>query len=331
MGDLIQFKKIADEITIREDGVGVVTIRGAARLTGISPESISQAFRSVRQKPNKLARTLIEEGFDGVRLATMHKEGITDEAMAVIAHYYAYDAGRYCKPEAKHTSRQFKKLGARTAFYGLKGLMPGQAPIPGVKNPDPEPKPQLDIPVPDLTPLPPASDELTWTEPTPEPPAGPEPKSEIDSVKEIFGAAMGMLEGVQIGGTAQQDKNLKTQAAIAAAQSHCPQFAAAFDPVLQLLQQAAATKVVYLTPTTLGQMLGGISGRQMNQHLAEMGLQVRNEGAAKSEPSWLPTEKGSLYSKVLPVTATNGDMTTYQCLRWSEQVLTLFRGGAAVA
>ncbi|MEM9804680.1 MAG: hypothetical protein AAF959_05325, partial [Cyanobacteria bacterium P01_D01_bin.56] len=74
--------------------------------------------------------------------------------------------------------------------------------------------------------------------------------------------------------------------------------------------------------------LGGISGRVMNQHLKEMGLQVKNENHAKTEPAWLPTELGKRYSKVMPVTATNGDMTTYQCLRWSEHVIKLFKGEA---
>ena len=312
--ELQQPVKIADEITIREDGVAIVGIRGAARLAGIHESTLREHFSGAGKGDKKLAQMLADKGFSGAgEWAKEFTQGIPDQALGVILKYYAYEAGARCTEEAKQTLSFMDDLNVRVWCYSMKGMVE-------VKQP------QAPLDIPDLTPLPPASDELTWTEPTPELPAAPEPKSEIDSVKEVFGAAMGMLDGVQIGGTAEQDKNLKTQAAIAAAQSHCPQFAAAFDPVLQLLQQAAATKVVYLTPTTLGQLAGGISAREMNRHLADMGLQVRNQGHAKTEPAWLPTEAGSHYSKVISTTATNGDMTTYQGLRWSEQVLRLFRG-----
>ncbi|WP_163665060.1 hypothetical protein [Adonisia turfae] len=313
--DLQKPVKIADEITIREDGVAIVSIRGAARLAGVDKKSLRKHFSGGGLAGEGLAGKLATKGFEGGDLKLFSEQGIPDQALGVILKYYAYEAGAHCTEEAKQTLSFMDDLNVRVWCYSMKGMVE-------VKQP------QAQVDIPDLTPLPSASDELTWTEPTPELSAAPDPKSEMDALKEVFGAAMGMLEGVRIGGTAEQDKNLKTQAAIAAAQSYCPQFAEAFNPVLQLLKQAAATKIVYLTPTTLGQLAGGISAREMNRHLADMGLQVRNQGHAKTEPAWLPTKEGSRYSKILPVTATNGaDMTTYQCLRWSEQVLQMFSGG----
>lgn len=122
MSKVVPFKKVTDEITIREDGAGVVTLRGAARLVGVSHEAISQAFKSVNQNPSKLIKALLEEGFSVVDLAAMPKSGITDEAMVVISHYYGYQAGRHCKPKAKDFHHQLKKTGPRVTFRELKGV-----------------------------------------------------------------------------------------------------------------------------------------------------------------------------------------------------------------
>ncbi|NEZ61990.1 hypothetical protein D0962_04240 [Leptolyngbyaceae cyanobacterium CCMR0082] len=121
MSNIVQFKKIADEISTREDGTEVISVVGAARLTGVSAEAVRQSLRSVNQKPNKLAKKLMEEGFSSVNLSAMHREGVTDEAMVVIARYYGYQAGQFCKPKAKRLSEQFDKLGSKAVFHQLKG------------------------------------------------------------------------------------------------------------------------------------------------------------------------------------------------------------------
>ncbi|MEM8610800.1 MAG: hypothetical protein AAGF93_02195 [Cyanobacteria bacterium P01_H01_bin.105] len=311
--DLIQFKKIADEITIREsDGVGVVSIRGAARLAGVSAEAISKAFKSVNQKPSKLAKNLIEQGFDGVNLLAMLVTGITDEAMAVIAHYYAYAASRFCTSQAKHTAKQFEKLGARAAFYAFKGLTLGQQP-PQQLN---EPKPKLSPIAAELQVQPKPQATLTLT-------------SAVDAAKQMSGFVLELLDGLEIGQTPKQDKSLKIGVAISAAQIYCPEIADALNPAQKLLAATTATDGVYLTPTTLGERLGGISGRKINETLINMGLQTRVDNPAKGDPKYLPTEAGKPYSMMTIATGQYGDTTSYQHLKWSERVLELFEGGVA--
>ncbi|NEZ67843.1 hypothetical protein D0962_34670 [Leptolyngbyaceae cyanobacterium CCMR0082] len=315
MGELIQFKKIADEITIREsDGVGVVSLRGAARLAGVSAEAISKAFKSVNQKPSKLARNLIEQGFDGVNLLAMLETGITDEAMAVIAHYYAYAASRFCTAQAKHTSKQFEKLGARAAFYAFKGLTLGQQP-PRQLN---EPKPQL-----------PPTAEALQVQPKTKPQATPTLTSTVDAAKQMSGFVLELLNDLEIGQTPKQDKSLKVGVAISAAQIYCPEIADALNPAQKLLAATTATDGVYLTPTTLGERLGGLSGRKINEKLITMGLQTRVDKPAKGEPKYLPTQAGKPYSMMTMATGQYGDTTSYQHLKWSERVLKLFEGGVA--
>lgn len=310
--DLIQFKKIADEITIREsDGVGVVSVRGAARLAGVSAEAISKAFKSVNQTPSKLAKNLIEQGFDGVNLLAMLETGITDEAMAVIAHYYAYAASRFCTSQAKHTAKQFEKLGARAAFYAFKGLILGQQP-PQQLN---EPKPKLP-PTAALQVQPKPQPTLTVT-------------SAVDAAKQMSGFVLELLNDLEIGQTPKQDKSLKIGVAISAAQIYCPEIADALNPAQKLLAATTATDGVYLTPTTLGERLGGISARTVNKQLRDMGLQVKNENPPKGDPAWLPTEAGKPYSMMTIATGQHGDTTSYQHLKWSERVLELFEGGVA--
>lgn len=55
MSDLIEFRNIADEITIREDGVPVVTIRGGARLAGKD----EKALRYHLSGAEKIAQNLL--------------------------------------------------------------------------------------------------------------------------------------------------------------------------------------------------------------------------------------------------------------------------------
>ena len=122
MGKIVQFCKAANEISVCEDGSVVVTVVGAARLTGVSSEAIRQTLKSGKQKPSKLAKKLIEQGFDGGKLLAMQRDGISDEAMAVIAYYYGHQAGQFCKPEAKRLSKQFDKLGSKATLLQLKGV-----------------------------------------------------------------------------------------------------------------------------------------------------------------------------------------------------------------
>ena len=122
MGKIVQFCKAAKEISVREDGSVVVSVVGVARLTGVTTDAIRYSLKDGKQKPSKLAKKLIEKGFNADALATMSKEGVTDEALAVIAYYYGHQAGQFCKPEAKRLSQQFDKHGVRTTLLQLKGV-----------------------------------------------------------------------------------------------------------------------------------------------------------------------------------------------------------------
>lgn len=79
-----------------------------------------------------------------------------------------------------------------------------------------------------------------------------------------------------------------------------------------------------LTPTEIGLILEqrtGIkhSGRRVNQLLAENGLQAPNPNG--KDPAWLPTPKGSEFSKLLLAAQKGVKDATRQHLQWFESVV----------
>ena len=139
------------------------------------------------------------------------------------------------------------------------------------------------------------------------------------------------LKNVRLGKTPQQSESLKAGVLVSVAQAACPELA----PVLNEVQNTLASTntidsedMVWLTPTSLGKYLG-LSAVKVNRALQDMGLQVQNRNSSKGEPSWLPTEWGGEYSSMTAATGGNGDMTTYQHLKWSKRVLQLFDGSKA--
>ena len=292
MSDLVQFTNIADEITIREsDGVAVVSIRAAGRLAGRDEKALRKHF-GADFSSSKLAEMLAAKGFKGADLKRFSKEGIPDQALGVILKYYAYKAGRWCTEQAEHACDQFQEIGIRATCYAAKGLVE-------VKNTAPESTP--------LT-LPPAE----------------KAKLAIEIVRETFA-------DLEFGNTPQQSNSLKAGILLSTAQEACPELASSLLPAQKFLaatNTVDAQDVVWLTPTSLGQRLG-MSAVKVNRLLKEMGLQINNHKAAKGEPSYLPTERGKEYSSMTVASGSNGDMTTYQHLKWSERVLELFDGGMA--
>ena len=287
--DLIQFTNISDEIAIREsDGAAIVSIRGAARLAGVTPGAISRGLRSVALTPSLMAKMVMDKGFDSVALQQFPKEGVPDQAVGAILKYYAYRAGRYRTKQAEYACDQFSDMGIRSACYAAREL---QVQL----------KPQ---PTPTLT-------------------------NTVDAAKQMSGFVLELLGDLEIGQTPQQDKSLKVGVAISAAQIYCPEIADALNPAQKLLAATTATDGVYLTPTTLGERLGGISARKINEKLINMGLQTRVDKPAKGDPKYLPTEAGKPYSMMTSATGQYGDTTSYQHLKWSERVLELFEGGVA--
>ncbi|MFN6560831.1 MAG: hypothetical protein RMY28_013745 [Nostoc sp. ChiSLP01] len=53
------------------------------------------------------------QGFDAGELQAWRTEGISDIAIAIILEYYAFDAGRYCNPQARLVCRSFNTIGIR--------------------------------------------------------------------------------------------------------------------------------------------------------------------------------------------------------------------------
>ena len=149
-------------------------------------------------------------------------------------------------------------------------------------------------------------------------------KLAIEIVREAFA-------DLEFGSNPQQSQSLKAGIILSTAQEACPELAASLLPAQKFLaatNTVEAQDVVWLTPTSLGQRLG-ISAVKVNKRLKEMGLQISNHKAAKGEPSYLPTERGKEYSSMTVASGSNGDMTTYQHLKWSERVLDLFEGMAS--
>lgn len=302
MSNLIEFKNIADEITIREDGVAILSIRAASRLAGIHHTSLARggALRS-----QKLAEKFAGQGVDSGALATGQ---VTDEMLEVILSYYAFDAGHHCTEQAKYAYQQFAKTGIRTACYAAKGLVEVK---PKAQQ---QPAKSQILSSTDLE-VQQSQDQLAISSP-------------VDEAKEMTGFVLQLLDGLEIGQTPQQDKSLKIGVAISAAQIYRPEIADALKPAQKLLAATTTTDGVYLTPTALGERIG-LSAIKTNKLLIEMKLQTKVDNPAKGEPKYLPTQTGKAYSMMTMATGQYGDTTTYQHLKWSERVLGILGGAIA--
>jgi len=94
------------------------------------------------------------------------------------------------------------------------------------------------------------------------------------------------------------------------------------------LLAASAPSELLMTPTAIGQELG-ISARQVNLLLLDIGYQVKNLNRAKDAPAYLPTEIGQPYAANTLATGRlyelGADNTTYQHLKWKSQVVQVLR------
>lgn len=118
------------------------------------------------------------------------------------------------------------------------------------------------------------------------------------------------------------DKNLIA----ASAANHVAKYYPALRPSAEELKKELVieTSERLLTPTEIGIILEqrtGIkySGRRVNQLLAERGLQTPNP--AGKDPAWLPTPKGSEFSKLLLAAQKGLKDATRQHLQWFESVV----------
>lgn len=126
--------QIKNEITVDATGKGKASIRAVARLMDVSAEAVSKILRGdVNLLENKLAQMLAESGFDAVNLSEWIEDGIPDLAIAVMAKYYAYKAGRYCKKQAELVDTAFTGIGVRSWIQqqlGWKGQQNGKVDHP---------------------------------------------------------------------------------------------------------------------------------------------------------------------------------------------------------
>jgi hypothetical protein len=168
MSDLVEFRNIADEIEIRDDGVAVVGIRGAGRLAGVRHTNLIRHFKGGALEADesaesfteqgveggaldgnlnrsKLAQMLMDKGFDGGKLKSFAKEGVPDQALGVILKYYAYKAEpRWRTEQAEYACDQFIDIGIRATCYAVKGL-DYINPAPKELPEKPVPRPTFDI------------------------------------------------------------------------------------------------------------------------------------------------------------------------------------------
>lgn len=118
-----KFEEIKKEMTADEKGVITFTMRGSSRILGLAENTLISAFSPDRRNSSYIAKKLTARGIDVIKFAT---EGIKDTELALIAEYYAHEAGKYCTPEAKDTCTICLSIGLRTWGQKLLGWTPPQ-------------------------------------------------------------------------------------------------------------------------------------------------------------------------------------------------------------
>jgi hypothetical protein len=114
-------EQIKEEIEVDASGKAKASVRATARLAGVDHTAIINHLQSGELKPTKLAQTLIVQGFDAGELTGWRTTGIPDTALAIILEYYAFDAGRYCNPQARLVCRSFNAIGVRAWMQDITG------------------------------------------------------------------------------------------------------------------------------------------------------------------------------------------------------------------
>lgn len=117
-------EQIKSEIVVDHEGKGRASIRAVARLVGVDHKSLRVTFLSGELEPSKLSLMLVERGFDSGEQKDFSKTGIPDIAIAVIAKYYAYKAGRYCTEQAQLVDEAFTAMGVRVWMQQVTGWKP---------------------------------------------------------------------------------------------------------------------------------------------------------------------------------------------------------------
>ena len=117
-----------------------------------------------------------------------------------------------------------------------------------------------------------------------------------DSIKNVFG----VKEGI----------------ALAQATSMVEEFVGKDLTQLKILIPAAVHEVGTLTPTAIGEKLGGLSGKKINKKLVTQGFQV------KDGKDYKLTDEGKRYGELIPY--SRHGHSGYQ-IRWNENILNVLR------
>ncbi|MGJ5632969.1 hypothetical protein [Nostoc sp. CALU 1950] len=112
--------QIKQEISVDALGHGKASIRATARLADVQDSSLRRALLSAALEPSALAQSLIQQGFSPAALETWN-EGIPDIGVAAVIEYYAFDAGRYCKQQARLVCKAFNRIGVRAWMQDIMG------------------------------------------------------------------------------------------------------------------------------------------------------------------------------------------------------------------
>lgn len=112
-------ESVKSEITIKDDGIGYCSIRGAARLANVDQSGLSKSLKlSEDFFASKLAENLIRQGFKGEDFS---EKGIPDLALGIILTYYGYQAGARCTELAQQCCLAFITMGIRTWIQKIAG------------------------------------------------------------------------------------------------------------------------------------------------------------------------------------------------------------------
>lgn len=107
----LKTQEIRNEMSADENGVVTFSIRAVSRIVGVGNSTLIEAFSPARVQPHPLAKILAAKGFNVIGFAN---GGVPDIALSIIADYYAFEAGAYCKEEAKLACRVFAAVGVRS-------------------------------------------------------------------------------------------------------------------------------------------------------------------------------------------------------------------------
>ena len=123
-------------------------------------------------------------------------------------------------------------------------------------------------------------------------------------------------------------QNLSAGVALNFVGSRCPALKSAVNESHALLAAATPSELL-LTPTRIGEQLG-ISARQVNLLLLDLGYQVKNlTKKSKDEPAYFATDIGQPYASNTMATGRlydeGADNTSYQHLKWKSQVVEILR------